>query len=631
MTSGKIQKSVDDQIFDCLNLNDPKSFFLFAGAGSGKTRSLVSVLNRFKEKYSEQLFLNGQKVAIITYTNAACDEIIRRLDFDSIFTVSTIHVFAWDLIQPYQNEIREYIEVSLVKEIEELEIKQQNCRRVTKTSEDRIKKIDTKKKRLANLSNIKKFTYNPIINIPTKDSLSHSEVIKITSHLLCTYPLLKKILICTYPILLIDESQDTHKEIIDAFLKLQETYYKSFSLGLFGDMMQSIYPHGKPNLELFVPNSWAKPVNHVNHRCPKRIIKLINKIRSEADGHQQVPANTNEEGIIRLFIINSENISEKSEIEALILKKMAKISGDDEWKDKNKGVKTLILEHHMAAKRGNFDEFFEPLYNIDKLKTGLLEGTLPGIVLLANQVLPLINALHDNDNFKVCQIIMKNSPLLTENIFNINPKPLEILYSVDKYVTQLYSLWDCGNDPLLINILKEIYESGLFQIPDTLKIIAARATEPTKSLLEPIEFDADRDLVIDAWDEALKSPFSQFTEYVRYISDESPFGTHQGIKGLEFSRVMVIIDDDSARGRSFHYEKLFGAEERITKNEQNEEINNETSVDKTRRLFYVTCSRAKKSLAIVVYTKNPQNVKMNILSHGWFEKIETLENKDIFN
>ena len=42
--------AVDDEIYSCLDLDNPKSFFLFAGAGSGKTRSLVEVLKRFREK-----------------------------------------------------------------------------------------------------------------------------------------------------------------------------------------------------------------------------------------------------------------------------------------------------------------------------------------------------------------------------------------------------------------------------------------------------------------------------------------------------------------------------------------------------------------------------------------------------
>jgi DNA helicase-2/ATP-dependent DNA helicase PcrA len=89
-----VDNSVDDEIYGCLDLDAPRSFFLFAGAGSGKTRSLVEVSKRFRQNNIHRLRLNGQKVAIITYTNAACDEIKRRLEFDPAFNISTIHSFS---------------------------------------------------------------------------------------------------------------------------------------------------------------------------------------------------------------------------------------------------------------------------------------------------------------------------------------------------------------------------------------------------------------------------------------------------------------------------------------------------------------------------------------------------------
>src|SRR5690554_3377904 len=112
--------SVDDEIYSCLDLDNPKSFFLFAGAGSGKTRSLVEVLKRFRENNIQRLRVNGQQVAIITYTNAACDEIKRRLEFDSAFNVSTIHSFVWELIKPHQTNIKEWLRENLQIEIKEL-------------------------------------------------------------------------------------------------------------------------------------------------------------------------------------------------------------------------------------------------------------------------------------------------------------------------------------------------------------------------------------------------------------------------------------------------------------------------------------------------------------------------------
>jgi len=41
-----------------------------------------------------------------------------------------------------------------------------------------------------------------------------------------------------------------------------------------------------------------------------------------------------------------------------------------------------------------------------------------------------------------------------------------------------------------------------------------------------------------------------------------------------------------------------------------------------RRLFYVTFSRAERSLAIVAYSDNPQGVKHSVISQGWFSENE---------
>src|SRR4051794_38974271 len=79
---------VEREIAACLDLNKPKSFFLFAGAGSGKTRSLINALKHLRKHYGTKLRFGGQRIAVITYTNAACDEIVQRLEFDPLIQVS---------------------------------------------------------------------------------------------------------------------------------------------------------------------------------------------------------------------------------------------------------------------------------------------------------------------------------------------------------------------------------------------------------------------------------------------------------------------------------------------------------------------------------------------------------------
>lgn len=75
------------------------------------------------------------------------------------------------------------------------------------------KSRDYKKKteRLAKIRSIQKFSYNPNGDNVGYDSLSHSEVIKMSTEFIATEPTMQDILTSKYPILLIDESQDTKR------------------------------------------------------------------------------------------------------------------------------------------------------------------------------------------------------------------------------------------------------------------------------------------------------------------------------------------------------------------------------------------------------------------------------------
>ena len=613
-------QSVNDEIYSCLDFDNPKSFFLFAGAGTGKTRCLVEVLTRFRGEKVERLQKGAKKIAIITYTNAACDEIKSRLDFDNAFHVSTIHSFAWELIKPYTNDIREYIRTSLKEDIADLEGKQARAKSETsKTYIDRARKIASKSKRLAALDTINKFTYNPNGDNVGRDSLSHAEVISIAADFVQNRPLMQSILVRKYPVLLIDESQDTKKELMNAFFKVQEEKSDCFTLGMFGDTMQRIYTDGKPDLGEGIPDSWAKPAKTINYRCPKRILRLINRIRSDADGQEQQP-NKNEEGVVRLFIVDTSQSVDKTQIETQAMKSMAESTRDPGWSSSSSAVKVLTLEHHMAAARGGFSAFFDPLYAVDKFKTGLLDGTLSGVSFFARQVLPLVEAKSAGDKFTVTSIVRKYSSLLKKDSLKASEQPLGIIRAAGEAVAELYSLWEEGTDPSLREILRTIRRTGLFQVPDALNPIAERLVQDEVVGDDPD--DAELDPVIEAWEAALQCPFSRFKEYVKYISDESRFGTHQGIKGLQFPRVMVILDDEESRGFLFSYEKLFGAKPLSDTDRRNEAEGKETTIERTRRLFYVTCSRAEESLAIVAYTSNCKKLEKYALEQNWFANDE---------
>jgi DNA helicase-2/ATP-dependent DNA helicase PcrA len=234
------------------------------------------------------------------------------------------------------------------------------------------------------------------------------------------------------------------------------------------------------------------------------------------------------------------------------------------------------------------------------------------------------------DNFAVAAIVRQESPLVSKSALKAAADGNQIsqIAATQRAVDDLMKLWADGRQPSLLQVLKVVAQSRLFEIPESLKAIAARsgseqavvAQDSSKTTLG----DVDGDPIIDGWDEALQAPFAQIEPYAAYVSGKAPFGTHQGIKGLEFPRVLVVMDDEIQRGFLFSYEKLFGAKPKSKTDLEHELQGTDSSLDRTRRLFYVTCSRAEKSLVLVAYTSDPQKVRAHALKEGWFEDGEII-------
>lgn len=622
----------DSTIIECLDLAKPRSFFLYAGAGSGKTRSLVNAVRKTIDgKHGRQLTLTGKKIGVITYTNAACDEIKQRLEFDPRVEVMTIHAFSWSLIEGFNTDIRQWVAKDLAEEIAELEEQHQKGRPNTKAGVERLRSIESKRRRLARLDSIVKFIYSPTSDNRTRDSLNHSEVIAMTAAFLTSKPGLRRMLVSRCPVLLIDESQDTNKSLMNAFLHLEEEFYGRFSLGLFGDMMQRIYSDGKDRLDKAIPARWATPRKRMNHRCPSRVVEVINSIRHDVDGEEQVPRSDAERGVVRVFIAPQGGVA-PFDIEAAVRQRMATIAGDPAWESFDM-VKTLALEHLMSARRFGFVEFFEPLWRIDDLRTSLLQGSGAGLGFFIRDVLPLVKALRAKDRFGATAIIKASSPLLDRAALQeAGANQIAQLGKAKAACDGLLALIAEQPEVKAQTVLEFVAQTGLFAIPDTLapfvsgdvEVNAAQNIAGHGDQVGGAEDQETEDIspALSAWSKALEAPLTQIERYDLYVRGQSQFGTHQGVKGLEFPRVLVVINDDEARGFLFAYDKIFGAKEKSKADHENEAAGRETSSDRTRRLFYVTCSRAEQSLAIVYYSPNPRVACNAILQYGWFKQDE---------
>lgn len=601
-----IDDHVEKEIQDCFSTEDPKCFFVFAGAGSGKTRSLINTLTFLDKERGKSLLMKGKQIAVITYTNAACDEISRRLQYKPIFSVSTIHSFLWDLIKSYQADIKEWVTQFIQKEIEELQQKQVKGRG-GKAGEKRAEDIKKKTERLTKIETVKKFSYNPNGDNVGYDSLSHSEVVKMSTEFIATEPTMQDILTAKYPILLIDESQDTKKELVDALLIVCEKYKDRFIVGMFGDTMQRIYNDGKDNLADCIPDEWVKPVKVMNHRSANRIVALANSIRSTIDGQKQQARSDVEKGIVRLFIASTSD--DKESVEKKAADFMAQDTGDIGWNDDTQ-YKSLILEHHMAASRFGFADLYMPLNSSGKFDTSLRDGSITELSILSKLVSPLVEAYQSGNDFEVSKIVRKNSPLLDKEAFAFeSDDQTKMLEKAGSAVESLMNLWKDEKIPSCLEVLKNIRDTRLFKVGNRVDELLT-------------EFSQGENEKVTALRNALAVPFCELKKYSSYVTDNTRFATHQGVKGLEFPRVMVIMDDAQARGFLFSYEKLFGAKAQSDTDVKNKRDGKDTSITRTARLFYVACTRAKKSLAVVAYTENMESVKNTALSNGWFSEDE---------
>lgn len=600
-----IDAQVDETLTKCILSTPRKSFFLFAGAGSGKTHSLVLLLKKIRDSIGRNLLLRGKNVAVITYTNAATDEIINRLDYSPIFHVSTIHSFVWDVIKYYQTDIKRLYCGYIVKDIEALSKKLDETKSKTaKTYLSNVEKLKHQKERLVKAQTIEKFRYNPNGSNPEYNALKHAEVIKISAQMIIENKMLQRIIAQQYPILLIDESQDTKKELVDAFFEIQKNFANIFTLGLLGDQKQRIYADGKENMESIIPAGWEKPVKTMNYRCAKRIIQLANIIGKDIDIHaEQRPREDADDGFVRLFVVQQRDGINKDEVEQIVMNTMSEYTQDEKWKGEDADVKILTLEHMMAARRLGFDIFFASFSKVPKYQMTFLQGSISEIEFFTKEVLPIAKSIKE-DGRVALEILKKYSPLLSRQNAE---KPYELYLKCREEAKKITDIVN-GNGSIR-TVVDEIIKSQLLIVPEVVR---------QAHLLKPSDIEDTIEYELRAWVEVMDLPIEMIRKYDDYVNHRSRFDTHQGVKGLEFDRVMVIIDDSESKGFLFSYDKLFGVKDLSDRDKQNLSEGKETSIERTKRLFYVTCTRAKNSLAVVMYTSNLEKVKANAIIKGWF-------------
>src|SRR3546814_9840067 len=89
---------------------DTGTIFVFeAGAGAGKTYSLLQTLDHLIPRHAREYLRRRQQIACITYTRVARDMILTSTDRHPAVYCETTHAFAWELMRQFQKQIREAV------------------------------------------------------------------------------------------------------------------------------------------------------------------------------------------------------------------------------------------------------------------------------------------------------------------------------------------------------------------------------------------------------------------------------------------------------------------------------------------------------------------------------------------
>lgn len=293
----------------------------------------------------------------------------------------------------------------------------------------------------------------------------------------------------------------------------------------------------------------------------------------------------------------------------------------------------------MAARRLGFGDLYTALNSKapSAFKDGFLDGSAWPISPCVKFLIPIAIAYTNGRQLEVMRLIREYSSLLDKESL-IEESVAERLKVLGELVASI-TAGIAGNSGATIgDLLKQVNASELLIFdPRLVSYLDPNAAVPV--LPEPkvgednddddVQEDDESDKEMASMDAFLACPASQLLPYHTYILERSPFGTQQGIKGAEFDRVLVVLDDAESNHFQFSYEKYLGLKDLSDNDRKHIDVGEETVVDRTRRLFYVSCTRALKDLAVVLFTADPEQAEAHIRQLDLFEG-EAIHTQGVF-
>ena len=527
---------IDKKIIEILS--QKKNFRVEAGAGSGKTYSMMKVIEWLQINKQLEFKRNGKKVACLTFTNAAVDVISSRLQDDSFIAPSTIHNFAWNAIAQFQEKIIQILfENNLLPDV---------C------DKDKIQHVQ----------------YSLGVKYFDEEErtlyLGHNDILKLFSNLLDNEKF-QKILANRYPIILIDEYQDSNKEIIDKFINYYISKDSGIQFGFFGDSWQTIYGTNGACGEIV--NDHIVVINKtVNFRSIEKIVDVLNKIRPEMP--QKSALNDNDG---RIYVVTTDGYERerrsdgmfKGDLPAPVLKtyvESVKKKFDENLTD-NEKIEILMLTHRILADQQGYPVLFELLGD------GLKDGDDDLLCYLRDVVFPLIESIIENDMIGICEILKISKYPIQKKADKVKWSSLKTIFSDIDGKT----IFEC------LSILKE---NEVLSFPEKINFIYNKMKDDSTESYQKGTYAQLKEVKV-----------LEFKKVVAFISPETQYSTDHGVKGEEYDSVLFVI------GKGWN---LYQFDKWMPRANESLNEKDRKSFERNRNLFYVCCSRAKRNLILFV-------------------------------
>jgi len=611
--SERIPTKADEEVAECLTAK--RSFAMIAGAGSGKTTSLITALDHIRNKYSADLRKNSQRVACITYTKRAVGVISSRLGHDDLYLVSTLHSFIWNEIKRFSQDIREAVREHRIPQLIEKAREKDNGGNSKEARKARAR-IANLEEELTKLDDVPKFKYDDSVFSEYSDGrLSHDDVIEVAGYLLDSKPVFRKALGFRYPFIFVDEAQDTFRNIV-AGLNLVGGGDGLPVIGYFGDPWQQIFEGRAGDFE---PPPHGKTITKTeNFRCSESVITFLNAFRSDVE---QVPAGNNKgkQGSVLLTLVKAEEPEaprRRYSVEQVerALQRLDIELANWGWADQDDIIK-LFLVRQMIARRLGFSELnslFTGKYASSRAQDDYETGDHFLLRPFLNTIWPLVSANKNGNSRAVIDLLRHNSPAFELQGSNSERTLREMIELSRSLVTDLTERWDSGT---VRDILQFCRENSLVQLTD--RMVEHLTREPRTE-----EYDAE--VYVEEKGEWLCDHFfgmdsSELQAYCDFIQENTAYSTQHGVKGEQYPNVLVVYDDVEAAWNHYSFTKL------LTPNTTGEPT--EGQLERSQKLAYVSFSRAEVNLRILLFTPDPQGAKRELIGRKLLSEDQILISK----